>query len=323
MIVPDEVRVSVYKDNLLAGLAMYLHGPQLARVLFRIFVVVVGFLMLSGAINTAIVGSNGVLNRVSEDGVLTEWFRKPHKRYGTSYRNINMVVGLQLLIIIFSRGDVYLLGEAYAFGVIWSFVFNSFSMLLLRFKYKGERGWKVPPTLRIGNTEIPIGLASVCMVLVSVAIVNLFTKSVATMSGVVFTIVFFTVFTITERVNRRKFATAERQMKEQFQLVHSDTVEQEAVGIRPGNVLVAVRDYNAMYHLKWILENTDPREQDIVVLSARITPLSAGGYDLAMEQIFSDYEQTLFTRAVAVAERWASTYRCWWRPPGMCGRRSA
>ena len=73
-----------------------------------------------------------------------------------------MVVGLQLLIILFSRGNVYLLGEAYAFGVIWSFVFNSLAMLVLRFKYQGERGWKVPPNLRIGNTEIPIGLASVC-----------------------------------------------------------------------------------------------------------------------------------------------------------------
>ncbi len=303
IIIPDGVRVPVYKDNLIAGLAMYLAGPPLVRLLFRIFVVVVGFLMLSGAINTAIVGSNGVLNRVSEDGVLTEWFRKPHKRYGTSYRNINMVVGLQLAIILLSRGEVYLLGEAYAFGVIWSFVFNSVSMLLLRFKYKGERGWKVPPNIRIGSTEIPVGLASVCMVLVSVAVVNLFTKAVATVSGVIFTAVFFAIFTVSERVNRRKFATAEQHMKEQFQLIHRDDVHREAVNVRPGNVLVPVRDYNTMYHLKWILERTDTREQDLVVMSARLTPMSAGGYDLAMEQIFSDYEQTLFTRAVAIAEK--------------------
>ena len=31
---------------------------------------VVGFLILAGAVNTSIVGSNAVLNRVSEDGVL-------------------------------------------------------------------------------------------------------------------------------------------------------------------------------------------------------------------------------------------------------------
>ena len=69
------------------------------------------------------------------------------ERYGTSYRIINLIVGLQLFTIIASRGNVYTLGEAYAFGVIWSFVFKSLAMLVLRFKYKGERGWKVPPNL--------------------------------------------------------------------------------------------------------------------------------------------------------------------------------
>ena len=184
MIIPDAVRVPVYKDNLIAGLAMYLWGPLLLRLVFRAFVVVVGFLILSGAVNTAIIGSNGVLNRVSEDGVLTDWFRQPHQRFGTSYRIINMVVVLQFFTILASRGNVYLLGEAYAFGVIWSFTFNSLAMLVLRFKYNGERGWKVPPNITIAGHEIPIGLASVFLVLFSTAIVNLFTKSVATVAGV-------------------------------------------------------------------------------------------------------------------------------------------
>ena len=302
MIIPDSVRIPVYKDNLIAGLAMYVSGPLILRILLRIFVVVVGFLMLSGAINTAIVGSNGVMNRVSEDGVLTDWFRKPHRRYGTSYRIINLIVILQLIIIFGSRGDVYVLGEAYAFGVMWSFVFNSLSMLVLRYKYKGQRGWKVPPNLRLFGVEIPIGLAAVCAVLLSTAVINLFTKSVATISGVIFTGVFFGVFVVSERVNQKKHANVAREMKEHFQLLHEEKVDRETVKARPGNILVPVRDYNTMFHLKWILDRVDTREQDVVVMSARITRFSAGGVDLAMEQIFSDYEQTLFTRAVAIAE---------------------
>src|SRR5215471_4978472 len=98
MLVPDDVRARPEAiNNVLGVMVMYFTGPQTLKLLFRAFVVVVGFLMLSGAINTAIVGSNGVLNRVSEDGVLTDWFRKPHPKYGTSPRVINMVVGLQLL----------------------------------------------------------------------------------------------------------------------------------------------------------------------------------------------------------------------------------
>src|ERR1700704_6779432 len=251
MLIPDAVRVPVYKDNLISGLAMYMWGPLILRLIFRAFVVVVGFLILSGAVNTAIIGSNGVLNRVSEDGVLADWFRFPHRKYGTSSRIINLVVGLQILTILASRGDVYVLGEAYAFGVIWSFTFNSLSMLVLRFKYKGERGWKVPPNITIAGHELPIGLFSVFLVLLCTAILNLFTKSIATIAGLSFAGAFFLIFTVSERLNRSKHAAAEQHMKDQFQLLQSDTVERTALNIRRGNVLVPVRDYNTLAHLRW------------------------------------------------------------------------
>jgi amino acid transporter len=302
MLIPDAVRVPVYKDNLISGLAMYMYGPQILRLIFRGFVVVVGFLILSGAVNTAIIGSNGVLNRVSEDGVLADWFRFPHRKYGTTSRIINLVVILQIVTILASRGDVYVLGEAYAFGVIWSFTFNSLSMLVLRFKYKGVRGWKVPPNVTIAGIEIPIGLLSVFLVLLATALVNLATKSVATVAGVSFSVVFFVIFTVSERVNRKKYALAKEQMKDHFQLLQSDTVERDTLGIRPGNVLVPVRDYNTLTHLRWVLEHTDTKEQDVVVMTARISQFGTAAYGLSTEQIFSDYEQTLFTRAVSVAE---------------------
>src|SRR5581483_4075388 len=136
----------------------------------------------------------------------------------------------------------------------------------------------------------------------STAIINLFTKSIATMAGITFGVVFFAIFTISERVNREKFALARAGMKEHFQLLQRDTVAREPLGIRPGNVLVPVRDYNTLHHLKWALERVDTNEQDVVVMTARLTPFGTAAYDLALEQIFSDYEQLLFTRAVSVAE---------------------
>lgn len=304
MLVPDNVRAQPEAiNNVLGVMVMYFTGPQFIKLVFRAFVVIVGFLMLSGAVNTAIVGSNGVLNRVSEDGVLTDWFRKPHAKYGTSHRIINMVVGLQLVTIVASRGNTYVLGEAYAFGLMWSFVFNSLSMLVLRFKYTGERGWKVPPNITIRGVEIPLGLLSVHLVLLATAIVNLFTKSIATQAGIVFTIAFYILFTFSERVNKRKFANVERHMQEQFQLVHRDTVEHGLAGIRPGNTLVTVRDYNTLDQLRWALERTDTRDTDVVVLSARLTGAGSADHDISMEQIFSDFEQTLFTSAVSIAEK--------------------
>ncbi|MGA2831527.1 MAG: APC family permease [Terracidiphilus sp.] len=302
MLIPEWQITHVYQDNLIAGLAMFMVGPLFWRIAFRIFVVLVGFLILSGAINTSMIGSTGVLMRVAEDGVLTDWFRKPHARFGTSYRIINMVFILQMFTIIVSRGNIITLGEAYAFGVIWSFTFNSLAMLVLRWKYHGERGWKVPPNIRVGNFEIPIGLLSVFLVLSSVAIVNLFTKSVATVSGVLFAAAFFIIFTISERANLRKHALTAHQMKDFFQLEHQDTVSRESAAIRAGGVMVTMHDVANPFALKWTLSHTSTEDQDVVVINVRMMGVGGPEYLSAIDQSFSEHEQMIFTKAISVAE---------------------
>jgi len=302
MIIPAFQRTHVYQDDLIAGLAMYMVGPMFWRIAFRIFVVIVGFLILSGAINASIIGSTGVLMRVAEDGVLTDWFRKPHHKYGTSYRIVNLVFILQMITILASGGNVIMLGEAYAFGVIWSFTFNNVAMLVLRWKYKGERGWKIPPNITIGKTEIPVGLISTFLVLFTVATVNLFTKSVATISGVIFTAGFFTVFAISERQNLRKHALTARQMKDHFQLEHQDAISRESVAIRAGAVMVTMHDVNNPAALKWVLSRANTEDRDVVVISVRLMGVGGPEYLSAQDQSFSEHEQTLFTKAVSVAE---------------------
>ena len=302
MLIPTWERTHIYQDNLIAGLAMYMVGPMFWRIAFRIFVVLVGFLILSGAINTSMIGSTGVLMRVAEDGVLTDWFRKPHPKFGTSHRIVNLVFILQMVTIIVTRGNIITLGEAYAFGVIWSFTFNSLAMLVLRWKYHGERGWKVPPNLRIGKFEVPLGLISVFLVLLSVAVVNLFTKSVATVSGIAFAAAFFVIFSISERQNLRKHALNARQMKDQFQLEHQDTVSRESAAIRPGGLMVSMRDAANPIALKWALSRTSTEEQDVVVISVRMMGVGGPEYLSAEDQSFSEHEQMLFTKAVSVAE---------------------
>src|SRR5215475_7301478 len=189
MIIPANVRPQ-YGDYLLGGLATHLAGPELARLGFHIFVVVVGVLILSGAVNTSMIGANGILNRVAEDHVLTPWFRKPHKRFGTSYRLINLITGLQLATVFASRGDVILLGEAYAFGVVWSFFLKALGVLVLRFK-RTDQEYKTPLNLTVGGREYPIGLILTTLTLLFVALANLFSKRVATISGIGFTLVMF------------------------------------------------------------------------------------------------------------------------------------
>ena len=301
-IIPDDVRSGTL-ENLISGLAMNFVGPQYLKLMFNIFVVFVGFLMLSGAVNTAIIGSNGVLNRISEDGVLTDWFRAPHKKYGTTYRTVNMIGILQIATIIGSRGDLTILGEAYAFGVIWSFTFNALATLVLRFKRREGRKWRVPLNLPFRGTEIPIGVMVVTLALVSIALTNLLTKKTATISGILFTVALFTLFTVSERINRRKLDLTSTQL-DRFQLQHSETVDQEVLGARPGNVLVAVRDYNTLSHLEDALHRINAEEKDLVVVTTRvIAGPDAGERNMYDETLFSGYEQRLFTRVVALAEK--------------------
>jgi amino acid transporter len=302
MLIPAWERTHLYQNNLIAGLAMYMVGPIFWRIALRIFVVAVGFLILSGAINTSFIGSTGVLMRVAEDGVLSDWFRKPHPRFGTSHRIVNLVFLLQMFTIAATRGNIILLGEAYAFGVIWSFTFNTLAMLVLRWKYHEERAWKVPPNLTIGGFEIPVGLISIFLVLLSTALVNLFTKSVATVSGILFAAVFFILFSISERENLRKHALTARQMKDHFQLEHQDSVSRESAAIRPGGVMVTMSDANNPLALKWTLSRTSTEEQDVVVISVRLMGVGGPEYLSATDQSFSEHEQMIFTKAVSIAE---------------------
>src|SRR6516165_1466410 len=185
MIIPDKERPN-YFANLIGGLAMNLSGPYLLRLAFHIFVVFVGFLILSGAVNTAIIGANGILNRVAEDGVLTPWFRKPHKKWGTTSGIINLIVILQIATIVYSRGNMTILAEAYAFGVVWSFFFKALGVTFLRFQ-RNDQEYKTPINIRVAGREIPIGLMLTTLVLGMVAIANLFTKQIATKYGIAFT----------------------------------------------------------------------------------------------------------------------------------------
>jgi amino acid transporter len=300
MIIPDDVRRH-YVDNLIGGLAMSLSGPYLLRLGFHFFVVVVGILILSGAVNTAIIGANGVLNRVAEDGVLVEWFRKPHKRFGTTSRIINLIALLQLATIIASRGDVYLLGEAYAFGVVWSFFMKALGVTALRFQRKDQE-YKTPLNIRLGGIEWPIGLFLTTAVLFLVAVANLFSKQIATIYGIAFTVVLFVVFTVSERINARRQRREEKGL-EHFNLELQQRIDSEAIQARPGCVLVAVRDNRRLTHLQKVLEKTDLRRHDIVVMTVRRLSTGAGEYELREDQIFAEYERTLFTRVVEIAEK--------------------
>jgi amino acid transporter len=300
MIIPDNLRKN-YVDNLLGGLAMSLSGPYWLQLGFHIFVVVVGVLILSGAVNTSLIGANGVLNRVAEDGVLLESFRKPHAKFGTTYRIINFITILQIATIVLSRGNIFLLGEAYAFGVVWSFALKAMGVLALRFQ-RHDQEYKFPLNIRVAGREIPVGLGVTTMILLVTAVVNLFSKQYATIYGVTFTLAFFFIFTISEKINLRKNKNIHAASLEQFNLQRQPQFDAKCVHARPGSILVAVRSRAHLQHLRRTLQRTNLRRNDIVVMTVRLVGADSE-YELKDDQVFGSNEKEIFTDVVNIAEK--------------------
>jgi len=304
MIIPDAIRPQ-YFANLIGGIAMYLVGPHGLKLLFHGFVVLVGVLILSGAENTSIVGANGVLNRLAEGGVLTDWFQKPQRKYGTSYRIINLIVALQIATIVASGGNVYLLAGLYAFGVIWSFAFNGLAVLVLRYTEPLHREWKVPGNFSVAGKEIPVGVLLITAVLFVTAVVNLLTKQDATIAGLIFTTIFYGIFTVSER-RVAKQRQGKLEALDKFRVYGNQELGSGALGVRSGNILVTVRDPRNLYYLRDTLSRTDTEKQDVVVMTARVYHREhtfSGSTVMEATEVFDHYEQELFTSVVAVAEK--------------------
>lgn len=310
LIIPFDKIVSEYSENLLSGLAMELEVPLGFRLFLKFAVVMSAFFMLVGAVNTAIVGANGIINRVAEDGILPQSIRKLHPKYGTTYRIISFVALLQALIVIFSRGDVFILGEAYAFGVLWSLTFDVASLILLRFKkYDAEREWYYPLNVQWKKYKVPVGLIILFIIIFSLSFINLFTKKVATIGGLSFSIILYLIFSYFEK---REDASSkdihkiyDDTQEEKVNIVTQESIESLFKNLSKENrVLVAVRNPNNLVHLKWVFENFDDETTDIVVLYVKVEK----GYDTPSDLEFLNHqEKDLFREVILMAEKYGKT----------------
>ena len=295
-----------YADNMLAGLAMSLPGPVWAKLIMQGLIVVAGTVMLAGAVNTSLIGANGVLNRVAEDGVLLDWFRHLHPKFGTTHRIINLVSLTQVAVILLCRGDVYLLGEAYAFGVMWSFVFKTLSLFVLRFHDRSRREWMVPFNIETGHVEVPVGIAFIFFMLLTVASMNLVTKKVATVSGIVFTAFFYLLFYISERLNNSSHGFEREDChEEKINISQAFDLDQALSEVsKPNRILVAVRNPENLFHLQKVLEKIDADTTDVLVLTSKVSK----GLQLGPEAVAPGQEETeLFTKVILLAEKYGQT----------------
>ncbi|HSX81607.1 MAG TPA: APC family permease, partial [Candidatus Saccharimonadia bacterium] len=163
--------------------------------------------------------------------------------------------------------------------------------------------WKVSLNFSLGGRELPLGLSLITVLLFAVAGVNLLTKQVATISGAAFTLVFFSLFLVSEWLSERRRGQAHVEV-DQFQLQLQEDVSAQTLEVQPRNILCTVRDYNNLAHVQRVLERTDTSRQDVVVMTVRLLQGPSTGYrDIDERELFTTYEQRLFSRVVALAEK--------------------
>jgi hypothetical protein len=186
---------------------------------------------------------------------------------------------------------------------------KALAVLVLRYTNRSKREWKVPGNIRIGGTEVPIGLAAITILLFLTALANLFSKPDATVAGIIFSAVFFGIFTASEKLTHKR-SRGSADHTEQFRVYSSNGVSREALQVRSDNILVGIRDPRNLHYLRRVLATTDTSKQDIVVMTARVyhrEPSFSGSTAVDTDQIFEQYERELFTAVVGVAEKEGKT----------------
>src|SRR5260370_18432058 len=120
--------------------------------------------------------------------------------------------------------------------------------------------------------------------------------------GIVLIGAFFVTFTVAERITRKRGNVGAD--LDQFNVASRPGLTAETVGARPGNVLVPVSNYHALYHLGAVLDRVKTERRDIVVLHVQVMRRTGSGEtELEADQLFGSIEQFLFTKALSMAEQ--------------------
>lgn len=122
--------VGEHQTDLLAYLGKTVGGKYLG-----IFISVDAVLVLCGAVLTSFVGVSGLLNRMTLDRILPNYFLKQNKN-GSNYRIIITFLILCLSVLFITKGDSVALAGVYTFSFLAVMALFGIGNLLLKFKRK-------------------------------------------------------------------------------------------------------------------------------------------------------------------------------------------
>ena len=144
-----------YQNTLLIEMASHVGGNWLS-----ILIGIDAFLVLSGAVLTSFVGVSGLLERMSLDRILPQFFLKKNKK-GSSYRIIIFFLLLTISVLLITNGDVKLLAGVYTISFLSVMALFGIGNILLKVKRE-----KLPRPEKASWFAIMVAITAVLFALV-------------------------------------------------------------------------------------------------------------------------------------------------------------
>ena len=289
---------AAWSEAPLVGVALSLAGPAWIRATAAVAIAIAAFIVLVPASRGAISDAEQIVRRLASEGAAPAILAEPHPRVGTFARAIDVAGGSAVAILLASGGRVDWLARAYGFAVGASLLVKIATLVRLRKTRPQPKPLTASVNWQVGGREVPLGLMATAT-LVTVAL------GAALISGdppTVAAAALLTVLTVViSPAGRAEDRGVEPEAADDIELLPSVHALVAEADVRPGNVLVPVRNPHAVSHVTAAIRAAS-RDRDIVVMTARLIGIDTDDEDSASHGDLSPSERRLFAKIVALGE---------------------
>jgi magnesium transporter len=300
-LIPPSARPAFAGAPLLALVAQ-LASPRWLGSLVTFALIGVAAFFLAQAARSALTGAETGVSRLGARGVLSGMFRQTHPTFGTQARTIDTVAFAAAVVIVTSSGRVEWLARAYGMSLAFALILHLGSLVRLRSR-RGEPSFDVALPRRFAGAWWGLALWSVLGVVAAAELALLVQRDPPSLAAALMLLVLSLTLGLSRGTAQPAAPLAEF---DAFQLRPSDELSLERIEARPGCLLVSVRNPHALMHVAAALRT--PRDRDVVVMTARLRDVDVEE-DALDDTTPTAGEQLLFSRVLAIAERYARPVR--------------
>ncbi len=279
LLVPAAGRQPLWTNAPLAGLAQHLAGPAWVEDLDRRRAHRGRRAAAASPRRTLALGdAEQLLQRLSIEGTLSERLAFLHTRFGTPSRAIDVAAAATILVMFVSGGRVSWLAHAYAIAIVATLgAQDRGARPAAERSVRRPRPFQAPFNLHIGTREIPLGLfASTLLVGAGAGGDDCGPRSPGHREGSRLMGGLVLLFT---GVGREALPPSVAEEPDVFDILPADELSLDQMDVRPGGVLVLVRNPHSLAHLAAALQT--PRDRDVVVMTVRLQGVDVTADDLS------------------------------------------